>query len=113
MHAVLRHTWWWVPLNVVGMAVYLWLASALWVWPGDVGMPGGPGDAFYWLFVVVPVLLAFVIANALALMLAWRRTSGRLRHIMVAMWLAIALAWAVTVVFDHYKSYRVINAENA
>jgi hypothetical protein len=105
--------WWWVPLNVAGMAVFLRLASALWVWPGDEGMPGGPGDAFYWLFMLVPILITFLVANMIALVLAWRRTSGRARHIMVAICLGIAVAWVGAIAFDHYKSYRVINAENA
>lgn len=57
----------WIVLNLMGMATYLWLGSDLWTIPGDEGLPGGPGDAFYWFFLMLPVLLAYLVFNLISL----------------------------------------------
>ncbi|MDQ0586101.1 hypothetical protein [Variovorax paradoxus] len=111
MKSLLRRRTLWLAANVLGMAVYLKLASALWVVPSEEGMPGGPGDAFYWLFFLVPVLAAFTLVNSMALFIVvsrFRRSGGR---VALVVWLAVAVLWAGTVVIDHQRQVRYIDAE--
>ena len=112
MHLLHRRSSLWVVLNVVGMATYLKLASALWVQPGEEGTPGGPGDAFYWLFLLLPLLVAFLVLNSAALFVLVRRIRVSKGKAPLAIWLAIATLWAATVAFDHHRSLRVIDAQS-
>ncbi len=110
MRSVFRRRTWWIFCNAVGMMVYLYLASDLWVLPGEEGQPGGPGDAFYWLFFLVPILVVFVLANLVVLtVIAWRRR-GRQRLVAASVWGAVAVLWVATVAVDHQRSVRYIDA---
>jgi hypothetical protein len=71
-------------VNACGMVMYLYLASDLRVLPGEDGLPGGPGDAFYWLFFLVPVLVMFMMANLVVLAVIAFRRSGRQRLVATA-----------------------------
>src|SRR5262245_52872413 len=100
-----EHRWYaraiWLAINVSGMGVYLWLASSLWVLPGEEGEPGGPGDAFYWLFVLVPVLVAYLVANLIALFVIIRRVMAAPREWTALLWwLAAVTLWVATVAYD-------------
>ena len=94
------------------MGVYLWLAASLWVRPGEEGEPGGPGDAFYWLFLLVPILVSYLAINVVALVAIVRRLmlSGR-GWSALALWLVAAALWAGTVAYDHHRSVRYIDAQ--
>src|SRR5215510_11112685 len=93
----------WLTLNVVGVGVYLWLASALWVRPGEEGEPGGPGDAFYWLFYLVPILLSSLVINLVALFVIIRRiVVSRRGWAALALWLSVAAVWAGAVAYDQH-----------
>jgi hypothetical protein len=59
-HRRFRKLWLWVALNVAGAGLYLVVASGLWLRPGEEGLPGGPGDAFYFFFSVFPILVALL-----------------------------------------------------
>ena len=111
MKFLLRRRTLWLAVNVLGMLIYLKLVSALWVIPGEEGMPGGPGDAFYWLFFLVPVLAAFTLVNSIALFIAVRRFRRSGGCVALAVWLAVAVLWAGTVVIDHQRQARHIDAE--
>ena len=112
MHVLLRRSSLWVFVNVAGMAAYLKLASALWVLPGEEGTPGGPGDAFYWLLYLAPLLIAFLILNSVALFLIVRRPQTSRRRIALNLWRIVAALWLGTVAFDHHKSFRTIDAKH-
>jgi uncharacterized membrane protein YhdT len=103
----------WLSMNLLGMALYLVVASTLWVRPEDQGMPGGPGDAFAWLCTVVPVLFIFVIINAIALfrvIAEYRRT----RNIVPALlWIIVFSVWLNVLLFDHIKSVRYVDLKYA
>ena len=111
MHVLLRRSSLWVFVNVAGMAAYLKLASALWVFPGEKGTPGGPGDAFYWLIYLVPLLVAFLIFNSVALFFIVRRPQASGRRVALNLWRVVALLWLGTVAFDHHKSSRALDAK--
>lgn len=110
MKPALRRRTAWLVLNAVGMAAYLALASNLWVVPGEEGMPGGPGDAFYWLFFVVPVLGLFLVVNTGALIAIVRRLSATKLRLALFVWLVVAGLWAATLTVDHYRAVRFIDA---
>ena len=59
MRSLFRPASCWVLCNFLGMAGYLFLASTLWVRPSEEGVPGGPGDGFYWLVCLAPVPVLF------------------------------------------------------
>jgi uncharacterized membrane protein YhaH (DUF805 family) len=99
----------WVLLNLAGVVAYLWLASTLWVQPGEEGEPGGPGDAFYWLFVLVPILGGSLAVNMIALAVIVRRLANRGNKSGLFVWLAVAFLWLAVVAYDHHKSVRVID----
>jgi len=108
---LLRRSSLWVVLNITGAAAYLKLASALWVVPGEEGTPGGPGDAFYWLFLLVPILAAFAVFNSVALVFIVRRLQASGSKVALGIWLAVAALWVGTVALDHHKSFRTIDAK--
>ena len=111
MHVLLRRSFLWVFVNVAGMATYLKLASALWVAPGEEGTPGGPGDAFYWLLYLVPLLIAFLILNSVALFFMVRRPQTTGKKPALNLWRIVAALWLATIAFDHHKSFRAIDAK--
>ena len=100
----------WVACNAVGMLVYLYLASTLWLLPSEHGLPGGPGDAFYWLMILVPVLLTFLSGNLVVLAVIALRRRGRQRLVATAVSGVVALLWVGTVAVDQERSFRHIDA---
>ena len=82
----------------------------MWVRPGEEGMPGGPGDAFYCLLVLVPVLVVFAVLNSIALTAIVRRPRTLGRRLALALWLAVAVLWVGAVVMGHLYSVRQIDA---
>ena len=96
----------WLIANVVGIIAFLLLGSALWVSPSEEGTPGGPGDGFYFFFLLVPILLSFSVVNLIALIVATRRAIRLRTFIPVLLALSVLLAWAAAVSFDRYKSLR-------
>lgn len=100
----------WLVLNAVGIAAYLAFASKLWVVSGEEGMPGGPGDAFYWLLFLAPVLGLFLIFNTVALVAIVRRRSATQLRLALFVWLVVVGLWAGTLAVDHYRSVRFIDA---
>ena len=111
MSILRRRSFWWALANIAGVLAYLKLASALWVLPGEEGTPGGPGDAFYWLFLLVPVLAAFFLFNSAVLFVIARRIRAERTKSSLAVWFAVAGLWVSAVAYDHHKSYRVIDAQ--
>jgi hypothetical protein len=95
-------------INFIGMVLYLYLASALWVLPGEEGLPGGAGDPFYWFFFLVPILIAFSIINSVALIVIVRRVKNKGSKNPFVVWLVIAAFWLMTVGYDHHRAFRVI-----
>jgi len=98
----------WLLLNLIGMGVYLQLASTLWTVSGDEGLPGGPGDAFYWFVVLAPILLVYLTINVLSLFAIAKRvrSTGSLATLII--WMSIAALWIVVVGYDHFRSLRAI-----
>ena len=103
----------WLGANVIGIAIYLNLASALWVRPGEEGTPRGPGDAFYWLGVLVPILTGFVVLNVTVLTVIVLRMKALRRRVALAFWFAVAFLWVGAVVVDHVRAFREIDAKYA
>ena len=96
-------------MNFAGMAFYLYLASDLWVYPGGKGDPGGPGDAFYWLFFLVPVLVAYSAINLVALAAIVHRIRSTKITRPLLIWFVIAALWVVTLIYDHHRAFRVVD----
>ena len=97
--------------NIAGMALYLWLASSLWVRPGEEGTPGGPGDAFYWLFVIVPILGAYFLIDLAALLVILFQRRGHALKKALILWGTVAALWGIVVAFDHHKGFRNIDPQ--
>ncbi|WP_198137451.1 hypothetical protein [Anaeromyxobacter sp. K] len=87
------------------MVLFLKVGSALWVPPGEEGMPGGPGDAFSFFLAAVPILVAFLLLDVAALAWILVRTPRADRWRAMALWFAVA--------FDHHRSVREIDARYA
>ena len=111
MKSLIRRRTLWLSLNVLGMVVYLKLASALWVRPSEEGTTGGPGDAFYWLLILIPILAGFFILNSIALAAIVRRLRVIGQRVALTLWLAVATLWIGAVVVDHLHSVRYIDAQ--
>lgn len=99
----------WLVINFIGMVLYLYLASDLWVYPGGEGDPGGPSDAFYWFFLLVPILVAYLTLNFVALIAIVRRVRSTGSKRPLVLWFVIAVFWLATVIYDHHRAFRVID----
>ncbi|ONN65045.1 hypothetical protein BTM36_17595 [Herbaspirillum sp. VT-16-41] len=95
--------------NLIGIGIYLALASRLWPASGEENTPGGPGDAFFCFFVIWPLLLFFLSANLMMLFRVIRRSSGR--RSVIVLWIVMALFWIATVLIDHSQGVRLISPE--
>lgn len=111
MTTLLRRRTLWLTFNVLGVAIYLKLSSALWVHPGQQGMPGGPGDAFYWLFFVAPALAVPMVVNSAALVVIVRRLKATGNRTGLAIWCAIAILWFGSLVMNHQCAITHIDAQ--
>lgn len=99
----------WIVLNLLGMAVYLMLASRHWVSAAQFGEPGGPGDAFYVALLLWPFLLAFAALDFIALIVIVRRFTHGHRSYAVAFWLAVSTLWVAVVVLDHHLAVNIVD----
>jgi hypothetical protein len=99
----------WVALNLSGMTIYLSCASVLWVLPGEEHLPGGPGDAFYWAFVLVPILASFLVLDVVTFVVILVRRGGERRRSALFAWVAVLVLWVVTVAYDHHRAVRDID----
>jgi small-conductance mechanosensitive channel len=99
----------WIAINLVGMTAYLWMASALWIRLGEEGTPGGPGDAFYSLFILVPIIVVFIAINLTVLVPVLREAVRNHRFWPFMAWLIMIALWAALLAFDRYKSFTVID----
>ena len=68
--------------------------------------PGGPGDAFYWVFMVASLLLIFLLAN-LAVLVHVARTRSRAPKIRLGAWLLVAALWLCAQSYDSHRSRQV------
>ena len=93
----------WFFANLCGVALYLHNASSLWLLPGDEDNPGGPGDAFNWVLLVLPVLFLFMATNMAALA-HLIRTRARAVTPRVAIWLLLAGVWLCAYSYDSHRS---------
>lgn len=110
MNALKRRSTQWTIINVVGMAGYLTLASAHWISPAEFGTPGGPGDAFYTLFFLLPTLFFFAVIDLAALVAIIRRGIRGQAGCAFLVWLAVVACWVATLAFDRQMSFNIIDA---
>ena len=106
MRFLLRPASAWTLCNGAGMTGYLSLASTLWVRPGEEGVPGRPGDKFYWLVCLAPVLALFFALDAAALFFVVRQIKQTGRKGALVLWLGVVLLWVGTAALDQHKAFR-------
>ena len=87
-----RKTLNWATLNLTGLAIYARIKLPL--TPEDGGAPG-PGDGFYFLFAMLPILLAFLTMNLAALFAIVRAKPSSRKRIALALWWGMAIAWQI------------------
>lgn len=87
------------------MVLYLYLASSLWVRPGQEVEPTGPAEAFYWLFVLAPILLFYCIVNIVALIVTIRRFRSSGFNNLIILWSLVAAFWVITMTYDSLRYY--------
>jgi amino acid transporter len=108
MNFLARRSLIWVTLNFVGMLAFLRLAAEIWVLPGEQGLPGGPGDPFYWFFILIPFQLIFLTVNLLVLYVIIKRRSEPSVKKRICLWMIVAILWVIVVLYDHHRSVREI-----
>ncbi|MBX3735491.1 MAG: hypothetical protein KF715_02280 [Candidatus Didemnitutus sp.] len=99
-----------MPLNLLGIIIYLRLASELWPSTSELGSPGGTGDAFWWAFCLLPFLAFFVVANVIALALLVWKLRSRERVVAIGVWALIATLWVLANAYDNYRATRYVDA---
>jgi hypothetical protein len=85
-------------VNVLGVLLYLKLASAAWAIPEEraAGINTVTGEPFVWALSVVPVWGTFLLVNV-----AWMVVSRwRGRRIHPISWLVVVVGWVIAVVID-------------
>ncbi|WP_157050629.1 hypothetical protein [Herbaspirillum rhizosphaerae] len=99
----------WTIVNVTGMGLYLLLASRLWPTWGEKNTPGGPGDAFYYLFILAPILLFFATINLLELYRIMRQPNNKRTAVLV--WCTVLSLWIAVFLVDYFQGARNISAD--
>jgi len=100
----------WLFANLAGVGLYLVSSSALWPEPQDVGFPTGPGEAFYWLFMVAPVLLASLVGNVVVLVHLFR-TCNRAPRARFGAWVLVALVWVAVNSYSTQRSMHDVTSK--
>lgn len=83
------------------MVLYLLLASRIWPIDGEEGTPGGPGDAFYILFVLWPFLFIILVMHVISLFCIIRSAEKR-RSALLA-WIIVAALWGGVLLIDQAR----------
>ena len=65
----------------------------LWPLPGQEHVLGGAGDAFFWFFVIVAILVVATIANVGALVCAVQKRKRRDGLTNAIVWAVVAASW--------------------
>jgi hypothetical protein len=99
----------WIFFNLIGIGLYLLLASQLWPAPGEEDTPGGPGDAFLIFFALWPILLFFSAINVASLYRIIRHSNEK--RIAILIWIMVALLWMAIIWVDHIQSSHIISAK--
>ena len=100
----------WIVANLVGVALFLITASALWPEPQDVSSPTGPGEAFYWLLRVAPFLLVSILGNIFVL-IHIIRTRQRAPLLRLSVWLFIVGIWLAASSYSNHRSMHYITSQ--
>jgi hypothetical protein len=102
MKAMTDGWWLWIAANVVGMALFLYLAVQTWIEPELANEPGANGGEFIvWGITALPVLLLFLLAHFGFGLLAFRQAqrSGSWRgEIFVG---ATLICWIAVFLYDN------------
>ncbi|HKU17906.1 MAG TPA: hypothetical protein VJP80_01400 [Candidatus Saccharimonadales bacterium] len=96
----------WVAINAVGLILYLYFASKIWAFAGDVGLTGGPGDPIIWAMTALPFLVVCSFINIIwvVMMLLRKEKSSFLKTFLV--WILVVAAWILANRYDEYRQYR-------
>lgn len=99
---------WWVVGNLSAIAVWIYIASRIWPWPPYEHCEFAPGDPWYFLFAVLPLLGLALVVHIAALIASIVR--GRRTHQwpMLLAVLITASAWIGAATFDYYQGQRYI-----
>ena len=101
----MRLKWPWIAINALGVGGYLKLSSKTWPTPEDHVFNGA--NAFFFFFVIAPLLLSYIVLNAAVLFVIvqrWTRTKSKAAF---KPWLAIVAVWLAAVALDLYMARRI------
>jgi uncharacterized BrkB/YihY/UPF0761 family membrane protein len=95
---------WMFTLNVLGIAIFLYLASRLWP---SARHTERPMDLFTWDMRALPFLVLGVFANTTAFLLGgwgvWKRRDWRLAFV----WFVMSLGWYLAMLLDNFEAVKV------
>ena len=91
------------------MALYLKVASPLWVPGAEFGQPGGPGDAFRVALLLWPLLLLFAVLDLVALACIIRRGFGGRNAAALVIWSTIVAMWLATYLLDRLAAFNIVD----
>jgi hypothetical protein len=100
-----RHRWWFA-VNLVGLAVYLWLASRTWLEPELRGENvGQAGDAIVWALTALPVLMFAAVANVVWFIMQTIRRPKDDQAWVGPAGLVIAGLWVIAFLVDRHGGF--------
>lgn len=76
---------------------------------GAENTPGGPGDAFFYLFVIGPLLLFFLVTNVVTLCRIILRSGAQRSSL--GLWILMVLLWIAAVLIDHSQAVHLISPD--
>lgn len=95
----------WIFANLLGILLYLYLASKLWAPVGERGLEGGPGDPIIWTTTALPVLVLFSLLNIAWFLLIVLRFKKKKSWQPLIIWLVVILAWFGANRHDAHQQY--------
>jgi hypothetical protein len=105
-----RYRWWFVS-NVCGIGLWLYVASRIWPRAPYEHCDFAPGDPWWFLLLVLPLLALAALVQIVALVVGAINCAKRKNASLLVAVAVVAIAWTVAAVYDFHRGQRYVTGE--